>query len=266
MMRTLLLRGMVAGLLAGGLAAVFAFFVGEPPIDGAIAVEERTTQESHGHEHDHGATSDAHSHGHGEDAAVSRDVQSTVGLFAATAGYGVAIGGLFAVAFALIQGRVSSLPPRTSAALLAAGGFGAVVLVPFVKYPANPPAVGSPGTIDDRTSVYFGLVAFSLALAIVAVVLGRMLADRLGAWFGGLLSTGGYLVAVTVTAALFPAIDEVPGDFPASLLWEFRVASVGIQLVLWATLALTFGGLAERALGTTRPTSDDDTPAPTGQR
>ncbi len=283
MMRTLLVRGMLAGLIAGVLAAVFAYLVGEPHVNAAIEMEESGGSAGHTHGGDPGGHGHADAagdpgHAHGEAAPVSRDVQSTIGLVTATGAYGVAVGGLFAIVFALVQGRISTLRPRVSAALLAAGAFVVVVAVPFVKYPANPPAVGQPGTIGDRTSLYFGLTALSLASAIVAVVAGRVLADRVGAWYGGLLAAGGYLAAVTATATLFPAPDEVPAGFPASLLWEFRLGSLGVQLVLWTALGLAFGMLAERArrpatpggTGGTGDTADPDGPADTpvtaGQR
>ena len=47
---------------------------------------------------------------------------------------------------------------------------------------------------------------------------------------------------------LLPGVNEVPDGFPAVTLWDFRVASVAIQAVTWATVGLVFAGLAERAL------------------
>ncbi|PRX48243.1 putative cobalt transporter subunit CbtA [Prauserella shujinwangii] len=261
MMRTLLVRGMLAGLLAGVLATVFAYFFGEPSVNVAIGLEESAPAAHEGHE-GHAGHAEGHAHGHGEEAVVSRDLQSTVGLFTGVAAYGLAVGGLFAIAFALVQGRVGTLRPRLTSALLAAGAFVVVVLVPFLKYPANPPAVGSSGTIGDRTALYFAFLALSVLCAIVAVIAGRMLADRLGAWPGGLLACGGYLVAVAVSAALLPVVDEV-GDFPATTLWTFRTASLGTQVVLWATLGLAFGTLAERVLRERPPAT---APEPAGQR
>jgi hypothetical protein len=123
-----------------------------------------------------------------------------------------------------------------------------VFLVPFLKYPANPPAVGQPGTIGSRTELYFGFVAVSLLVGIVATVSGRKLADRFGAWNGFLLAAAGYLVVIGVVAWLMPVVDEVPADFPASTLWSFRTASVGTQVTLWLALGLAFGALAEKSL------------------
>lgn len=57
--------------------------------------------------------------------------------------------------------------------------------------------------------------------------------------------------AALVTAGLYatlPAVNEVPADFPAAPIWEFRLASLTIQSALGATFGLVFGFLAERAL------------------
>ncbi|MBE1579307.1 hypothetical protein H4W30_006367 [Amycolatopsis roodepoortensis] len=241
-MRTLLVRGMLAGLVAGVLATLFAYFFGEPSVDAAIGLEGSAA-------HSHSAPG-AHEHApaEAEEELVTRGVQSTVGLLTGVGLYGVAVGGLFSLAFAFVYGRLGTLRPRVTAALLAGGAFVVVFLVPFLKYPGNPPAVGQAGTIGSRTSLYFGFVALSLLVGILAAAFGRKLADKLGAWRGGLIAAGGYVVLIGVAAALLPSIDEVPDGFPGSTLWSFRVASVGTQVVLWTALGLAFGALAEKAL------------------
>jgi len=40
----------------------------------------------------------------------------------------------------------------------------------------------------------------------------------------------------------------VPAAFPAVLLWKFRVAAIGMQVIMWTTLGLLFGNLAQRSL------------------
>ena len=52
---------------------------------------------------------------------------------------------------------------------------------------------------------------------------------------------------VEIAALLLPAVNEVPEQFPAVVLWNFRVASMGAQLIMWATLGLLFGALSQRA-------------------
>jgi predicted cobalt transporter CbtA len=45
---------------------------------------------------------------------------------------------------------------------------------------------------------------------------------------------------------VLPEINEVPEHFSAVVLWRFRVAALGMQLVLWAVIGLLFGVLTER--------------------
>ncbi len=223
---------MLAGLLAAVLAFAFASIFGEPQVDNAIAVEEA------GAGHDHG----------GEEAVVvSRGVQSTLGLAVATGAYGLALGGLFALAFAFAYGRVGNLSARATAGVLGIGAFVTVFLVPFLKYPSNPPAVGQPDTINQRTTWYFVMVLISVVAAIAATVIGKRLAERLGSWNAVLAGVLGYIVVVAVAVLVLPVVNEVPDGFPASLLWNFRVASLGTQLILWAGIGVLFGVFIERS-------------------
>jgi len=43
-------------------------------------------------------------------------------------------------------------------ALLALAAFITIALVPMLKYPANPPAVGNPDTIGPRTGLYLSML------------------------------------------------------------------------------------------------------------
>ena len=77
--------------------------------------------------------------------------------------FGMAMGALFAVVYAVCLGRVGNLRPRTLALLVAAGGFLGFYLVPFLKYPANPPAIGHEDTIKARSGLYLIMVVCSIA-------------------------------------------------------------------------------------------------------
>ena len=230
MVRTLLVRGMLAGLAAAVLAWVFAYFVGEPRLDGGIAYEDMLAAAS-------GKT--------GHEPPVSRGVQSTIGLLVALLIYGVALGGIFALVFAGVYGRLGRLSARASSAVLALVGFVVVVLVPFVKYPSNPPASSDDTTIGLRSATYVLMVVLSMAVAVAAVIVGRRLVARLGAWNGVLVAVLGYVVVISVIGALLPAIAETPADFPAAVLYDFRQASLGMHVVLWAVLGLLFGALVD---------------------
>jgi hypothetical protein len=59
-------------------------------------------------------------------------------------------------------------------------------------------------------------------------------------------------VVVGLAHVLLPSIEEVPEGFSPIVLWNFRLASLGTQLVVWTTLGLAFGGLVERSARSTR--------------
>jgi hypothetical protein len=244
MVGDLLLRGMLAGIIAGLLAFGFARIFGEPQVDGAIAFEEQAAEKGAQttHEHTHGVT-DAE-----EPELVSRSVQSTIGLLTGVVVYGTGLGGLFALVFAFAYGRTGNLRPRSLAALLAGAAFLVLFLVPYLKYPANPPAVGNPDTIEYRTGLYFMMVLLSVAAFAFVATFGRWLFDRLGGWNGALVAGATFVIIIGIVQAFLPNINEVPEDFPAVVLWRFRIASFGIQVILWATTGLLFGFLAERLL------------------
>lgn len=233
----LLVRGMLVGLIAGLLSFGFAKVFGEPQVDRAIAFEE-----SMAHQHSHG---DA---GAEEQELVSRDVQSTFGLLTGVVVYSVSLGGIFALVFAYSLGRIGKVGPRGLAALLALAAFVTVFLVPGLKYPANPPSVGDPETIGQRTKLFFLMVLVSVAAAVIAINAGRKFIAKSGVWNGATQGVAVYLLIVAVAAYLFPTVNEVPQNFSAMLLWNFRTAALGIQLVLWTTLGLGFGVVAERLL------------------
>ena len=223
-------RGIAAGLLAGLLAGLFAFFFGEPSVDGAIQFEEAA----------------ATGHDHGEEF-FSRSAQK-VGRFFATGLSGVFVGGLFGMAYAYFGGRLASGSEWNRSLSLAGAVFVGAFLIPFLKYPANPPSVGDTATIGSRTTAYFAMVALSLLVVLGAWYVARMLRERgeVGAPVRQLAVGLGAVVAVGVLFLVLPAAPD-PGEFPAGLLWDFRLSSLGTQLVLWTGLGVIFGLLCERA-------------------
>lgn len=224
---------MVAGLLAG----LFAFVFGEPSVDAAIQLEEAAAQE-------HGGEAAG---GQEEEEIVSRSTQSGVGLFFATGLAGAFVGGLFGLAFAYFRGRLDSRSDWVRSVSLAAAIFAGAVLVPFLKYPANPPTVGDPETIGARTAAYLAMVALSLLVVLGAWYAARTLRARgVDAPVRQLAVGLGVVVVLGLLFLVLPAAPS-PGEFPAGVLWEFRLSSLGTQFVLWTGLGVVFGLLCERA-------------------
>ena len=234
-------RGLAAGLLAGLLAGVFAFFVGEPLLDRAMSLEERPTAHGHGAQAEGG-----HSHGEDSEAVFGRTTQK-VGLFFATGLSGTFLGGLFGMVFAFFRGRMEAGSDWGRSLSLAAAIFAGFVLIPFLKYPANPPTVGDPETIGVRTAAYFTLVAVSLLGVLISWYAARTLRDRGVGQPVRQISVGlGLAAFVALLLLVFPDTSN-PGNFPAGLLWNFRLASLGTQIVLWTGIGVVFGLLCERA-------------------
>ena len=227
MIRTHLRRGLLAGLVAGLLAGLFGFAFGEPILDRAIEME-------------------GHAGGHKEAEVFGRGEQKG-GLFLATALYGAAVGSLFGLASGLFGDRLRG-DGWSRSLRLAASVFSGAVLVPFLKYPPNPPGVGvDPETLTARTLSYLAMVALSLLAVLFAWRLAREL--------GGLstpvrhLAVGAFLVVSWgLLLFLLPGVGGAAAEgAPAELVWTFRLSSLGTQAVLWAGIGCVFGLLSERA-------------------
>jgi hypothetical protein len=179
-------------------------------------------------------------------AIVSRGVQRTLGLLTGTTVMGVALGGVFSLAFAWVYGRVSTLGVRATSALLALAAYATVTLVPATKYPPNPPTVGNPATIDRRTLLFFAMIAIAILAAVAATRVRRDLLRRRGGWDAGIAAAGAFLAVIAAAELILPGVHEVPAGFPADVLWRFRIASLGVDATLWTVIGLGFGAAAER--------------------
>lgn len=234
--RAFLIRGLLAGLLAGLAAFGVAFVVGEPSVERAIAIEEAGAAPASVDHHDHADAAES-GHTHGDEAVVSRQDQSTWGLLTGTVTVGVTIGGLVALVAAGSMGRFGRLSPATSTAMVAGIGYVSVALVPFLKYPAAPPAVGDPDTIVQRTTLYFAFVLISLGAAVVCTGATNMLRSAWGRQRAVLAGAGSYLTIVAIAGTLMPSVDEI-GGFPGDVLWDFRLGSIFTSAALWATVGV----------------------------
>ncbi|OKI69096.1 CbtA family protein [Micromonospora sp. CB01531] len=243
---SVLLRGLLAGLIAGLLAGAFAYLAGEPRVEAAIAIEEQAVHA------DPAAGDDHHA-----DELVSRDGQRG-GLFLATGLFGVAMGGLLSTAYALLRRRLRIRHDAQAALALSGAALLGAVIVPFGKYPANPPAVGDPDTINQRTGGYLAMVILGLVAVWAGVLAYRSMHAGAPQWSRCAVAVAGFLATVVVGYLALPSFHEVPADFPAGLLWDFRLASLGTQLVLWAGIGLAFAALLHR--GPERPIGSEPSP------
>jgi predicted cobalt transporter CbtA len=247
----LLGRVVLAGLIAGGLAGLFSLLVTERAIAPALELEEARA-----------AAEGATPH-HGEEL-FSRGEQ-LVGGFLGTVAAGIALAVVFAAVYALIRHRMPGRTDVTRTAVLAAIGFGIFGLLPALKIPANPPAVGDPETVSTRTAIY-GAV---LLLGVITVMLVAALVSALRSRGTGVAATA---VAATVATGVLLALilvlvpdnpDTIAADVPTAVVWDFRLASLGQLAVLWSGLGLASGWLLDRLV---RPPGRCPVPVPPTQR
>ena len=239
-MGNLIFRGLIIGIVAGLLAFGWARTFGEAPVAEAIDFESEQNEAKAAV-----AVAAGKPMLREEPEIFSRAVQSGIGLLTGLVAVGAGLGALFAVLFAFANGRIGRLRPGPTAALVALLGWLSVYVVPALKYPANPPSVGESNTIKYRTGLYFLMLALSIASMLAAGWAARRLAPRLGLWNAAVISIALYLGVLGISFWGLPGINEVPAEFPAVTLWNFRLASFGIQTVLWGSIGLLFGSLSE---------------------
>jgi predicted cobalt transporter CbtA len=220
--RRLLKQGVLAGMAGGAALALVLRLIGEGPIGRAVALE-----------------------GAGGDEMFGRGTQQLGGMAAAVL-YGAALGVVFTVAYAAVRHRLRTVDDWRAAVCLAAAGFAGVFLLPFLKYPANPPAVGDADTVGRRTALYLVAVAWSLvatwggwrawqALVARGIPAPHAVPATLAVWVG---------LAVVGLVALPSNTDPV--NAPATLIWQFRLATVAGAAAFWSVVGMVFGWLRVR--------------------
>ena len=242
-MRRHLRDGALAGLAGGAALALVLLAVGEDAINRAIALE-------------HAAGGGA-SH----DEVFSRGVQQAGGVLASLV-WGLALGLVFAVVFVAVRRRLATASDWRASAGMAALAFVTLILVPFLKYPPNPPGVGDPDSIGRRTLLWLLMVAWSVVATGAAWSLGRRLVSRaVPEHLRVPAAVGLHLLVVAVGLAALPGTDDAV-DLPATLVWRFRLASLSGTAAFWAVFGVVFGWLRLSAAGrppfaTLRPARPD---------
>lgn len=227
--------GAIAGALGGLALALFLLVAGESTIDDAIALED--AQRAHEHVGDRPST-------RATDEVFTRGEQKLGGALG-TVLAGVSFGCVFGIVFAAVRHRLPGRDDWQRALWLGGAAWLSVHLVPALKYPPNPPAVGNPDTVGERTMQYLlmiGVAIAALALAWrIAIALHALAAHvRLpvagAAWFA---------VVIVAMVVFPPEPDEV--NAPAQLVWHFREKALAGSAVSWAVTACVFGTLLIRA-------------------
>jgi predicted cobalt transporter CbtA len=215
----IVLRGALSGVIAGIIGFVFAKMFAEPVIDQAIDYEA-------GRDGILGKLNEATGGMAGMDGPeiFSRTIQSTVGIATGLLAFSAAMGALVAVAYVALHGRVH-IRSRNLVWLITAFGFLGVYLLPFVKYPANPPAIGHDFTIVTRGHLYLTMVAGSLILLGLAGYLFRVLLRRFSTGTAAGLDVAAFAVVFGVLIGVMPSFGALPSNVEATDQFGFARAA-----------------------------------------
>jgi predicted cobalt transporter CbtA len=157
---------------------------------------------------------------------------------------GTSLASLFGVVFVYSRSSLAGSNNKKKALILAGLMFFVLFLVPALKYPANPPAVGNPATIYYRESLFIGFIAVSgfstLGLALLYRKLGKNQSKR---------KIGIPLIiyaAIMISAYLVfpPNPDRI--TIPMDLIMSFRIASVFTTSIFWGLLGIIFGAFWDK--------------------
>jgi len=219
---------LLSGAIAGAALGIVNQLVVEPFIDRAIDIENQNAIAA------------------GElfnpnDYAAYR-VWQRGGEIAAGTVLGLSIGALFGIVFAYARDSIPGSSNKKKALLLAGVMWLVLFMVPALKYPANPPAVGGPDTISYRQSIYIAFLAISglstLGLAYLYRKLGPMQAKK------AIVPA----VYAAIMAAAFVAMPPNPDAItaPMDLVTNFRIASAFTMSMFWGLLGILLGAFWDR--------------------
>lgn len=231
-----LLAGAIAGTILGAINQV----VVEPYIDHAIELEmlqQNTTAQS-----GQVITNPA-------EFAAYRFWQKGGEIIAGTI-LGLSIGSLYGIVFAYTRGSISGTNNNKKKALIVAGIMWLVLfLMPALKYPPNPPAVGNPETIYYRQSLYVAFLAISgfSALGLAFLYRKMMVAPSNNTKKKVIIIPSAVYAAIMAGAYLAMPANPDPINAPIDLVIGFRITSAITISMFWAVLGVIFGALWDKA-------------------
>ena len=222
---------LIAGAISGTLLAILNLGIVEPYVDEAINLENQN----------------AIAQGEVINPQEFNDYRlwQKSGEIVAGTILGVSLGALFGVVFALTRNSIPGSNDKKKALILAGVMLLIIYIVPALKYPANPPAVGDPETIYYRESLYIILLTVSSFSALGLAFLYRKLGDKKGKQI--LVP----VIYIGIIAAAFMILPPNPDEItaPMDLVIVFRIASGLTMSAFWGLLGLILGALWDK----TRP-------------
>ncbi len=149
--------------------------------------------------------------------------------------YGISLASLFGIIFVFSQ---NSLPGKDikKSIILGIVMWIVIYLIPFLKYPANPPTVGEPETVVLRGILYLSFIVISGFSALVFYKFYKKLKTQ------KFLAVLAYLFFIAIVFVVMPGNpDKITA--PLELVEHFRIISVLTMTTYWISLGFIFGYL-----------------------
>ncbi len=216
---------LISGAFAGLIHGAVNFAIVEPYLDQAIGIENQNLFAS----------------GEEKDTAEfwveyeGYRVWQKSGQILAGVILGTSIGSLFGIVFVLSRNSLPGKNDVTKAVVLAGIMWFSMFLIPFLKYPANPPTVGDPETVVLRSILYLSLIAISGFGVVGFYKLSKKFQNN-----KKLVGLIGYGVFISVVFIVMPENpDEITA--PMDLVNEFRIMSFLGVTSFWISIGVIFG-------------------------
>lgn len=217
---------LISGAFAGLVQSGTNFVLVEPILDDAIEIENRDLFESGEQKNTPEFQAEYSSF---------RDWQKG-GQFLAGVILGVSTGALFGIVYALSRNSLPGGHDVKKALVLAGIMWLVLFLVPFLKYPANPPAVGEGDTVAIRGAMFLAFTAISGFAAVGFYRFSKILQGRTK-----IITAIGYGAFIAMVAFVMP---DNPDDITVTdLIEEFRIMSILGTSSFWIAMPLILGAL-----------------------
>jgi len=216
---------LVAGAFAGLIHGAVNFVIVEPYLDQAIGIENQNLFASGEEEN----TLDFQIEYEGY-RVWQKSGQILAGVI-----LGISVGSLFGIVFALSRNSLPGNNNIKKALVLAGIMWVTIYLIPFLKYPANPPTVGDGETVVLRAILYLSFIAISGIGAFGFYKLSKKFQNK-----KKLVALACYGIFISV---IFFAMPENPDEItaPMNLVNEFRMMSVLGVSSFWVSISIILG-------------------------
>ena len=221
---------LVSGFVAGVIHGTVNLVIVEPYLDEAIEIENQNLFAT-------GLAEDTPQFW--AEYSSYRDWQKS-GQLLASGILGMSMGALFGIVFAYSRNSLPKGHTVKKTFVLAAIMWLTIFIIPFLKYPANPPTVGDVDTVVLRSILYLSFIAISGFSAVGFFILYKKLQNKKKG-----LAFVGYAVFITTVFFIMPVNpDEVKA--PMDLVNSFRIMSVIAVTTFWIAEAIIFGMLWQK--------------------